>query len=286
MKPRHLFRICHKNGQLLNGVDTSSHISKRVWDEVVQKRQNDYVIDTTHIQCPFQSTRRIYDSLNRHQPAKHNTLSKSLFIGGDHSMSIATLAYSLKKLYQPHDLKVIWIDAHADINTYEKSETKNLHGTPLAYATLVDVHPLFQNVFTPWYSIRPENILYIGLRDLDSYENELINDLQIKRITCKEINKYPEIVADKVANFTKNSTVHLSLDVDALDPRDFPCTGTPVPNGIHITSLCYMLHSLTVKSWFRNVIGMDIVEANFELHDCKKEKTSVNNLRNIMRSIQ
>ena len=193
MKPRHLFRICHKNGQLLNGVDTSSHISKRVWDEVVQKRQNDYVIDTTHIQCPFQSTRRIYDSLNRHQPAKHNTLSKSLFIGGDHSMSIATLAYSLKKLYQPHDLKVIWIDAHADINTYEKSETKNLHGTPLAYATLIDVHPLFQNVFTPWYSIRPENILYIGLRDLDSYENELINDLQIKRITCKEINKYPEI---------------------------------------------------------------------------------------------
>ena len=96
--------------------------------------------------------------------------NKKINIGGDHSMAIATVADSLNRV-PPGKLKVIWFDAHPDINTYKSSISKNYHGMPLGYLT-----GLCKSHYFPFITnyLNFENLLYIGIRDIDEYEKKII----------------------------------------------------------------------------------------------------------------
>lgn len=154
-----------------------------------------------------------------------------LVLGGDHSIAIGTLA-GVTKHYK--NLGVIWYDAHGDLNTAETSPSGNIHGMPLA-ASLGYGHELLTNLQGISPKVKPEHVVIIGARALDEGERRLIKELGIKVFTMHEIDRLGMTkVMEETISFFKGKTdgVHLSLDLDGLDPNDAPGVGTPVPGGI------------------------------------------------------
>jgi arginase len=155
-----------------------------------------------------------------------------LVFGGDHSIAIGTLA-GVSKNYE--NLGVIWYDAHGDLNTSETSPSGNIHGMPLAVSLGIG-HETLTNIsgFSP--KIKPENIVIIGARSLDEGERELIREKGIKVYTMHEVDRLgmTAVMEEAIQYLKDNKTdgVHLSLDLDGLDPSDAPGVGTPVIGGI------------------------------------------------------
>ncbi|MFC7394597.1 arginase [Scopulibacillus cellulosilyticus] len=154
-----------------------------------------------------------------------------LVLGGDHSIAIGTLAGVAK----PHkNLGVIWYDAHGDLNTAEISPSGNIHGMPLA-ASLGLGHASLTSIGGYQSKVKPENVVIIGARSLDKGEKELIREKNIRVFTMHEIDRLGmTAVMNDAINYLKDRTdgVHLSLDLDGLDPSDAPGVGTPVLGGI------------------------------------------------------
>jgi len=154
-----------------------------------------------------------------------------LVLGGDHSIAIGTLA-GLAKHYE--NLGVIWYDAHGDLNTAETSPSGNIHGMPLAVSMGIG-HPKLTDIGGYAPKVKPENIVIIGARALDDGEKELIKEKGIKVYTMHEIDRLgmAKVMEETIA-YLKDRTdgVHLSLDLDGLDPSEAPGVGTPVMGGI------------------------------------------------------
>ena len=167
-------------------------------------------------------------------------------IGGDHSMSIATVANTIK--HYP-DSKILWFDAHADINSPESSYTKNIHGMPLHFLKKSSEHTKY---IIDTNKIDYSNLMYIGLRDVDPYEKYIIDKYDIRYIEPKEIN---EEKFSRVMDFVKDHPIHLSFDVDVID--NFSSTKTPVYGGIKTKPLKKILRELIDK---KNVVNTDITE--------------------------
>jgi arginase len=154
-----------------------------------------------------------------------------LVLGGDHSVAIGTLA-GVSKHYK--NLGVIWYDAHGDLNTAETSPSGNIHGMPLA-ASLGLGHRLLTDLGGYCPKVKPENVVIIGARALDDGEKDLIKEIGIKVYTMHEIDRMgmAKVMEETIAYLKeKTDGVHLSLDLDGLDPSDAPGVGTPVIGGI------------------------------------------------------
>jgi arginase len=152
-------------------------------------------------------------------------------LGGDHSIAIGTVAGAARHFEK---MGVIWYDAHGDLNTGETSPSGNIHGMPLAVSLGIG-HPDLVNIggFAP--KVSPENVVIIGARSLDPGERELIKELGIKVFTMHEIDRIGMAgVMEEAIHIVSNGTdgVHLSLDLDGLDPKDAPGVGTPVQGGL------------------------------------------------------
>ncbi|MGF9893234.1 arginase [Priestia megaterium] len=154
-----------------------------------------------------------------------------LVLGGDHSIAIGTLA-GVSHHYK--NLGVIWYDAHGDLNTADTSPSGNIHGMPLAASIGIGDDGLTRiGGYTP--KVKPENIVIIGARSLDEGEKELIKEKGIKVYTMHEIDRMGMTkVMEETILYLRDKTdgVHLSLDLDGLDPHDAPGVGTPVIGGI------------------------------------------------------
>lgn len=154
-----------------------------------------------------------------------------LVLGGDHSIAIGTLA-GVSRHYK--NLGVIWYDAHGDLNTADTSPSGNIHGMPLAASIGIGDEALTRiGGYTP--KIKPENIVIIGARSLDEGEKELIKEKGIKVYTMHEVDRMGMTkVMEETILYLRDKTdgVHLSLDLDGLDPHDAPGVGTPVIGGI------------------------------------------------------
>ncbi|MFX3672881.1 MAG: arginase [Paenisporosarcina sp.] len=155
-----------------------------------------------------------------------------LVLGGDHSIAIGTLA-GLGDRYE--NLGVIWYDAHADLNTGETSPSGNIHGMPLGVSIGLG-HDELINIrgYTP--KVKPKNVVIIGARSIDPGERALIKQTGIKVFTMHEIDRLGMTeVMEQAIQYLKDQKVdgvHLSLDLDGLDPIYTPGVGTPVPGGI------------------------------------------------------
>tara|TARA_Y100000590_G_C15700123_1_gene1006458 strand:+ start:892 stop:1800 length:909 start_codon:yes stop_codon:yes gene_type:complete len=203
-------------------------------------------------------------------------------LGGDHSISLGSVAGSLD--YYKGDLTTIWVDAHADINTHESSPSGNLHGMPLAYLTGLEKTKTNTNInnntnnFEINYLLDFKNLIYIGLRDLDPFEEEVINKYNIQYITSSNLLKNKSLL-DKFIINSKN--IHLSVDVDVLDPEFMPCTGTLVENGINLQLLQYVIKWVQSKG---NIVSTDLVEFNPNINN-NKLYMAVRNCYRILDSI-
>ena len=154
-----------------------------------------------------------------------------VIVGGDHSLAIGALA-GLARALGPQGL--IWIDAHADLNTPATSPTGNIHGMSVAaaFGELTDIFPPDQ---FPAPSIDAKRCVFVGLRDLDPGERKALHDRGLACFTMTDIDRRGMGAvmeqALKIACAGPRS-VHVSLDVDSLDPALAPGTGTPVPGGL------------------------------------------------------
>lgn len=181
-----------------------------------------------------------------------------LVLGGDHSIAIGTLA-GLSANYSK--LGVIWFDAHADLNTEEHSLSGNIHGMGLAVAM---GHSAFNFSQIPGAGsfIDPSKVVYIGLRDLDDYEKLQIRTLGIKSYTMHDIDRMGiEKVIEQTLSIVGEGTdgIHISFDMDCLDPREAPGVGTPVPGGLNYREAHFALELLASTN---RITSMELVEVN------------------------
>lgn len=184
--------------------------------------------------------------------------------GGDHSVALSTAGAFLSKY---SDGYVIWIDAHADLNLPEFSESGNFHGMPLA--VLLNLKGVATEHFS-WLShtLDPKKLIYVGLRDVDPFEKEMIQSLGIKSYDFEVIKLQGiQSVAKEILEITKDSSVHVSFDIDSVDPRFAPSTGVPVKGGLTPHDVDVLCTDLLQKSKVRSI---DIVEINPELGTSKQ----------------
>ena len=179
-----------------------------------------------------------------------------LFLGGDHSIAVGTVAAAA----EDESLGLIWVDAHGDFNTPETSPSGNIHGMPLS-ALLGEGHPDLVNVGRPGAKIHPDNVVFIGLRDIDTQEKKRIRKSGITAFTMRDIDEQgiSSVAAKAVMKFAHLKRIHLTLDMDALDPVEAPGVGTPVPGGITFREAHLLMETLADTG---KISSMDLVEIN------------------------
>src|SRR6516164_7906996 len=157
-----------------------------------------------------------------------------LVLGGDHSVAAGTMA-GVAEFYRRQEQKIglIWIDAHADINTPDTSPSGNVHGMPLA--AILGLGPAdLANIcgFSP--KVKPENCVLVGIRDVDAREKENVKETGIEVYTMRDIDERGmRTVIEEALRVAGRGTAgyHVSLDMDWIDPEDAPGVGTPVRGG-------------------------------------------------------
>ena len=198
------------------------------------------------------SNSKSYNTLNRCVYKSLEHFNKTCILGGDHSITSASLP-AFFDIYKD-DAHVLWFDAHADINTPKSSKTGNTHGMPLSKVFNLAKNEVFSN-FKPNFG----QLTYVGLRSIDEFENRVINDNKIKTFNSEEINFNMNSSLDKILDIVKDKKIYISIDVDCLDPTFFPCTGTKSNNGLHLTPFFKLIKLINKKS---DVRCFDIVEFN------------------------
>lgn len=181
-----------------------------------------------------------------------------LTLGGDHSLAIGSIS-GISQHYE--NLGVIWYDAHGDLNIAEESPSGNVHGMPLR-TLLGEGDEQLVNVGSEGAKVKPENVVLIGMRDLDSGERRYIKEQNIKTYTMAVVDRLGiQQVIKETIEYLKDKTdgIHLSFDVDGLDPYETPGTGTRVPGGLTYRESHFALELLSQSNL---ITSMDLVEVN------------------------
>jgi arginase len=190
-----------------------------------------------------------------------------LFLGGDHSMSIGTVG----GISDGQEVGVLWIDAHGDYNTPETSPTGNIHGMPLAVLTGLGA-PELVHLGRPGAKVKHENVVYIGLRDIDVQERKMLRESGMGLYTMREIDELgiANVAHQALKRLRHLERIHLSLDMDSLDPMYAPGVGTPVPGGLTFREAHLLMEILADDD---RVASVDVVEVNPILDD--KNRTAL-----------
>lgn len=155
-----------------------------------------------------------------------------LTLGGDHSVALGSVDGHSRAL-QNREIAVLWVDAHADINTNNSSPSGNCHGMPLSLL-IKELKPLWPTLLgLEWHEpqLPVRNLAYIGLRSLETFEKETIHKYGIAAFGMEDVERYGvnavvKMAMKKIDPYSSHS-IHVSFDIDALDPLEAPCTGCP-----------------------------------------------------------
>lgn len=195
--------------------------------------------------------KQVYDSL------KSNCFP--FVVGGDHSLGIGSIA-GVSKYYK--NIAVIWVDAHGDINTDKTSDTGNVHGMPLA-ASMGFGSSSLTDIYYKGIKVNPKNVFIIGARSLDNGEKNLTIQKHLNVYSTEDVkNKGIDTILDEIhKKISENNVdaIHLSFDIDCLDPTLVPGTGTPVSNGMNLDDAKYLIKYLMETDLVKS---MDLVELN------------------------
>jgi len=236
-------------------------------------RQLDYtVIDEGNLSVPTPETSPANDSKLKHlEPILEVCEALSarvervcatgdfpLVIGGDHSLALGS-ATGAAAVHNP--LGLLWIDAHGDFNTDQTSPTGHIHGMPLAaLAGYGDARLVSLGGFSP--KVSPAHIAVVGVRDLDTGERELLRAAQVHVFTMKDIDHVGiATVIARALEITTSGTrgLHVSLDIDALDPREAHGVGTPVRGGLTYREASFVMEEIAACG---KMTSLDVVEVN------------------------
>ena len=187
---------------------------------------------------------------------------KPIVLGGDHSIAAGTVA-GVSQFFRASGQRVglLWMDAHADMNTPESSPSGNVHGMPLACCVGVGPESLTRMFgFTP--KVQPENVALVGIRDVDSLERGVVRETGVRAFTMRDIDERGmRAVMDDAIAITTNGTAgfHLSLDMDFVDPEYAPGVGTPVRGGATYREAHLAMEMISDSG---QMVSMEVVEVN------------------------
>lgn len=177
---------------------------------------------------------------------------KIFTLGGDCSVEIAPVSFLNKKYDQ--SLALIWLDAHGDLNTPASSPSAHFHGMPLRMLLGEGDTEILDQAFS---KLKPEQIFLVGTREFDLPERDFVRQHGLSVVSAKSVNdgKYDRLIAAIAqAGFT---SIYIHLDLDVLDPTEFPHVACPTPNGIRVENLSALL--LRLRDSF-NVVGFSVLE--------------------------
>lgn len=193
-----------------------------------------------------------------------------LVLGGDHSVAAGTVSGTAAAYREKgQKIGVVWIDAHADMNTPEISPSGNVHGMPLA--SLLGLGPQeLTHIFDYAPKIEGANVVLIGLRDVDPREREIVRQTGVTAFTMRDIDEQGlrnimELAFEKASHGTAG--FHLSLDMDAVDPDEAPGVGTPVRGGISYREAHLAMEMVCDTG---NMLSLEIVEVNPVLDEANR----------------
>lgn len=199
-------------------------------------------------------TERLFKTNFEALDSDENTVA--LTLGGDHSLAMGSIAATSTKF---DNLGVIWVDAHADVNTPAVSPSGNVHGMPLAFlmGLIEDKVPGLEWVPA---KLTPDRLVYIALRDVDDGEKEIIRDKNILAFNMQDVNILGiEEVMNRTLKHLEGRPIHVSYDVDANDPTVSPSTGTRVDGGLSREEAKHLCERVAATN---RLVGLDIVEVN------------------------
>lgn len=179
-----------------------------------------------------------------------------IFLGGDHSIAIGTVGGTACA----GPLGLIWIDAHGDFNLPETSPSGNIHGMPVAIL-VGQGHPDLVDLGHPGPKLRPQEVAMIGIRDLDIQERRNLVDSGIHVYTMRDVDELgmATVARRALSHLSHLSRIHVSLDMDAIDPVIAPGVGTPVSGGLTFREAHLLMEILNESN---KVASVDVVEIN------------------------
>lgn len=179
-----------------------------------------------------------------------------IFLGGDHSIAVGTIS----GVTQQQPAGVLWVDAHGDFNTLESSLSGNIHGMSLALL-LGHGYPELVNVGRPGASLRPQDVVMVGVRDLDDAERRNLRASGVTVYTMRDVDErgMGAVAGEALEKLGHLDRLHVSLDIDALDPQASPGAGTLVPGGLTYRE-AQLLMEIVADSG--RLSSLDIVEIN------------------------
>jgi arginase len=193
-----------------------------------------------------------------YEAGKRAVESKSLpiFLGGDHSIAIGTIG----GVSHREPVGVLWIDAHGDFNTFKTSGSGNVHGMALAVLTGRGKSDLV-NVGRQGPTLQPDNVAIVGVRDLDEAERTQLKKSGIAVYTMRDIDErgISSVIKEALQKLKVVGRIHVSLDMDGLDPSEAPGVGTPVAGGLSYREAHLVMETIADTHM---LASMDIVEIN------------------------
>jgi arginase len=183
-------------------------------------------------------------------------------LGGDHSVAVGTIS-GIARHYRDRSEKigVIWVDAHADMNTPDSSPSGNVHGMPLA-CCLGHGPAEMTNIFGFMPKVAPGNVAIVGLRDVDRTESANVRSTGVHAFTMREIDErgMRSVMKEAIEVACEGTSgIHISFDMDSVDPKEAPGVGTPVRGGLTYREAHLAMELLADSG---RLIGMELVEVN------------------------
>lgn len=185
-----------------------------------------------------------------------------LTIGGDHSIAVGSISGVAKHFREKNEkIGLVWIDAHADINTPDSSPSGNIHGMPLA-TILGSGHPSLVEIGGPGAKVSPANVALIGIRTIDDHEKAELKRSGIHYYSMRDVDErrmYP--IMKEAIEFVSEGTsgIHVSFDIDGIDPQYTPGVSTPVSGGLTFRESHLLLEMLYETN---KMCSLDFVELN------------------------
>ena len=227
------------------------------------------------------------DAINEFNARLYNEIKQDnnfpITLGGDHSLAIGSALASIKK---EENLGIIWIDSHGDYNTFETTRTGNIHGLPLAALNHQTGDRL--SLFHDGNYYLPENTVIVGGRDIDPWEMPVIEKAGATVFSTKDIKEQGiSTIIKKAIDIASNNTkgIHISFDIDVIDPEIAKGVSVPAINGItdeeaYLITDEVLKYKDKIKSW-------DLVEFNpLKDEDKKTEKIAINILEKVISNIK
>ena len=207
----------------------------------------------------WSAIKRTCEELADHVAATVSEGEMPLVLGGDHSIAIGTLG----GLARVHGVPggVVWLDAHTDINSPTTSPSGNVHGMPLAVTLGLAGDPRFESSAWPLPMIREEYTALVGIRSVDAGERNRLASLGVSVFTMEDVDRHGmrQVMEDAIAAVSSAAFVHVSLDMDVLDPDQAPGVGTPVRGGITYREAHLAMEMLATSGV---VSSIEVVEVN------------------------